>query len=1030
MAQPFPPRNVEAHIQGEISGQVAVGNYILQIGSVHGGVVNFAPPEQQPRPRPRPTPVFLRPRPFPGLLDREAEVGAASASLQSATPVEFHGEAGLGKTTLLRHLAHHPPDTPFPDGVIYLSARHQPVADLLQSLFDAFYESDTPFKPTDAQVRHALQGKQALILLDDVDLARDEVEALMDAAPGCPFLLASPERRLWGEGHAVALRGLPSDDALTLVERELGRPLTSEERTSAQALCTALEGHPLRILQASAMAREEGRSLAEVAHRTQTPSPAEALTTEALDSLPKPERQVLAALAALGGAPLRAEHLAALTGLADAVPVLETLMRRGLVQAHSPRYSLAGALGEDLQQMWDLTPWAERALAHFATWAEGHQSAPDRLLEEADAVLQVVGWGGGAGRWAEVLRLGRAVEGALVLGRRWGAWAQVLQWVLQAARALGDRAAEAWTLHQLGSRALCLGRAEEARASFSQALRMREAIGDRAGAAVTRHNLNLLPGAPPAPPRKPPAPKAGPSPAVWLIPLAGVVIGVSLLIGIVITIRRPTPTSPPPPPPPLTSTPTLPPPSQPRVNIRLEDGCHREYNYGDQTRLLVEANVEGSAEIRLDDEFLEEIWLTPEEPWHRLWTFEDVEPGKHQFWVVLSDESGELLAENGCPFALIEEPSQTTEVSIWLTEGCEQEYEPSFPTEVFFQSSVDGLVNVYLVNPEGGRKFLFGEEVQAGQDASRDWEVPEWEGNWALEADLNDGLASGRCDFSVETELAPPVIGDIWIEPVVGESVCPEDKVYVYVRVSDEIGLGRVEIRARYPAGSGSWVPAEMWAVDDQTYQHPLTAHAEPGTEFYIYAEDPYGDSAKSGVQVYAVEPCVTILYDFVERAFAAQWTNIGEDLPWNGSTSDERGFARWQDNVLLEDGSQPERVLETHPEWVEGGMIWGEYEETAKLDIQAGDRLVLTVGFMSGAQAGDVLFQVRRSDCHPMDPDCSGQRKVVEIQDNFNSQLVRRVVPLEESVGESGWFWLGVYAGESSAQDWAVWVEARIERP
>ncbi len=556
MAQPFPPGNIEAQIQGEISGQVAVGNHILQIGAIHGGIVNVAAPQQQPSPQPRPTPVFLRPRPFPGLLDREEEVNAASAALQSATPVEFHGQAGLGKTTLLRHLSHHPAATSFPDGVVYLSARHQPVDDLLQSLFDAFYESDAPFKPTEAQIRHALQGRQALILLDDVDLARDEVEALMDAAPSCTFLLASPERLLWGEGRAVALHGLPTDDALALVERELGRPLPPEEQTAAQGLCTALGCHPLRLLQAAAIAREEGRSLTEIARRTETPSPAEALTAEVLNALQEPERQVLAALAALGGAPLPADHLAALTGLDDAAPVLEALLQRGLVQAHSPRYSLAGALGQDLQQMWDLTPWAERALTYFTAWAGEQRQTPDRLLEETEPILRTLEWAAGTGRWTEVLRLGRAVEGALALGRRWGVWAQVLQWALQAARVLGDQAAEAWALHQLGSRALCLGNAAAARTSLSQALRMRETLGDQAGAAVTRHNLGLLPGAPPVPPREPLAPKAGPSPAAWLIPLAGIMIGAGLLIGITTVMRKPTPTPPPPPTAASTSTST------------------------------------------------------------------------------------------------------------------------------------------------------------------------------------------------------------------------------------------------------------------------------------------------------------------------------------------------------------------------------------------------------------------------------------------------------------------------------------------
>jgi hypothetical protein len=936
MTQSFPPGNVEAHIQGEISGQVAIGNNIIQIGAIHGGVVNIALPEQQTRPQPRSTPIFLRPRPFPGLLDREAEVGTATAALQSATPVEFYGQPGLGKTTLMRHLAHHPSVSSFPDGVIYLSARHQPLDDLLQSLFDAFYESDVPFKPTDAQVRHALQHKQALILLDDVDLARDEVETLIDAAPSCTFLLASPERRLWGEGRAVALRGLPSDNALALVERELGRPLTLEEHPAAQALWTALEGHPLRLLQAAAMAREEGRSLTEVARRTQAPSPAEALTAETLNALPKPERQVLAALAVLGDTPFHADRLTALTELADAAPVLETLQRRGLVQAHSPRYSLAGALGDYLQQIWDLTPWAERVLTHFTTWAERHRSAPDHLLEEADAILQVLRWGVGAGRWTEVLRLGQAVEGALALGKRWAAWAQVLQWALQATQALGDRAAEAWALHQLGSRALCLGKAKEARTSLSQALRMREAIGDLAAAAVTRHNLSLLSGAPPAPPRKPPAPKAGPSAAVWLTLATGAVIAASLLVGIGIVIMTPTPT-PPPPPPPSTNTPTSTP--------------------------------------------------TP----------------------------------TNTPTVT---PSPQPRVDIWLAGGCDRAYEPGYLAQIFFRSSVDSGVSVRLDDQE-----LFGRDVVEGRTYKENWEVTQEPGQHRLSAVLDSGV-SNECRFSVQTEWAPPVISEVWIEPMFSEPVCPEDKVWVYVQLSDESGLGRVEIRARYPAGSGDWSPGEMEPLDDQTYQHPLKAHEEPGTEFYIYAEDVDKHSTESGVQVYAVEPCVTILYDFVEQAPAAQWTNVGENLPWNGSTSDQRGFARWQDNVLLEDGGRPERVLETHPQWVDGGMIWGEYKETAELDLQDGDRLALTVGTMSGAQAGDVLFRVWYADCHPMDPDCFGRREVVEIQDDYDSQLVQRVVSLDELVGESGRFWLEVFAGESSTQDWAVWVEARVERP
>ena len=192
--------NIEAILSGEIKGQVAIGSNILQIGSVHGGVVNIAMPGTITPPTPRPRPVFLRPRSFPGLLDRHEETDRVAAALRSAEPIELCGESGLGKTSLLRYLAYYAFDTRYPDGIVHLSLRRQSASDVLQSLFEAFYELGNPFnvKPTEVQIRFTLQDKQALILFDDVDLAREELEAIMDAAPGCTFVISSVERQLMG----------------------------------------------------------------------------------------------------------------------------------------------------------------------------------------------------------------------------------------------------------------------------------------------------------------------------------------------------------------------------------------------------------------------------------------------------------------------------------------------------------------------------------------------------------------------------------------------------------------------------------------------------------------------------------------------------------------------------------------------------------------------------------------------------------------------------------------------------------------
>ena len=277
--------------------------------------------------------------------------------------LSLSGEAGSGKTSLLRYLAYYAFDTRYPDGIVHLSLRRQSASDVLQSLFEAFYELGNPFnlKPTDVQIRFAVQDKQALILFDDVDLAREELEAIMDAAPGCTFVITSAERQLWAEGSTLSLAGLPLDDAMTLFERELGRPLTDDERPEAKLLCLALEGHPLRLIQAAAIFRGERRSVA-LMMSPETSTPAQALAGHLITSLSEPERQILMSLTALSDASVRTEHLAGMTGLSNSEPILDSLAQRAVIRAENGGYRLDAALTQELQQQPDAAigsgrPW-------------------------------------------------------------------------------------------------------------------------------------------------------------------------------------------------------------------------------------------------------------------------------------------------------------------------------------------------------------------------------------------------------------------------------------------------------------------------------------------------------------------------------------------------------------------------------------------------------------------------------------------------------------------------------------------------
>ena len=431
-----------------VSGQVAIGTHVLQIGDINGGVVNIAPFSDRPAFKRRFAPTILRPRPFISLLDRAAETSSLQRAMRAAAPISVYGESGIGKTSLLRSLTHQADIGDYPDGIVYLSVRGEGFNDLLQSLFDAFYESSPHFKPTDAEIRHAFQNIRGLILLDDLDLTADETTALLDVAPQCMFVLASLRRSLWGEGQNLSISGLPEDESLILFERELGRSLTREEILEVKDICNALQRHPLRIIQAGSLAREGQMSLGEIRASIRSTTPDGALARASLDTLTVPQERALAILAVAGGAPITWEHIAELSQSQDILKSLQRLIALGLVQLQNHRYSLPDSLVITLGKVWDLAPWEDALLKYFASWLSTRP--PDALIEQAaDVLVHLIKRAGEKKQWSEVVMLGRALERVLIFLKRWQIWGEILQYILKSARALGERKTEAWALHQL-----------------------------------------------------------------------------------------------------------------------------------------------------------------------------------------------------------------------------------------------------------------------------------------------------------------------------------------------------------------------------------------------------------------------------------------------------------------------------------------------------------------------------------------------------------------------------------------------------
>ena len=497
-----PPPSTHA----EISGEIAVGSFVLQVGEPGGAALREARRAERAHFRPRPSPILTRPRPIRGLVDRRTEAAAALSAIDAGLPVEVNGEPGVGKTALLRHLAHHPRAGAFVDGIVYLSARHRTSLDLQQRIFEAFYESDTICKPTAAEIRRALQDKHALILLDDVGLPQNELEDVLDIAPRLAFVVATRDRCLWGEVRSITLAGLAADDAAGLLERELERPLDVSEQPAAAALCAAIEGHPSRILQAAASIRRHGLSAGGWPKYTTPDGP----VADLLASIDDKERRVLLALSALSPAGIEVRHVSALAEVPDVETAIASLAARALAVSDQSRYRLADGVRDRLRRTADLMPSVHRAITYFTAWAERQRRNRGTVLDASDALLRVQAHAADTRRWGETLALGRALEAALVVSARWGDWELALERCLAAAKATGNQSVEARVLHEIGTRAVCLGEEETARRFLTRAAAVRDALGEYAAAAVSRRNLGYLPAAVACDAREPETPTAEP----------------------------------------------------------------------------------------------------------------------------------------------------------------------------------------------------------------------------------------------------------------------------------------------------------------------------------------------------------------------------------------------------------------------------------------------------------------------------------------------------------------------------------------
>lgn len=165
-----------------------------------------------------------------------------------------------------------------------------------------------------------------------------------------------------------------------------------------------------------------------------------------------------------------------------------------------------------------------------------------------------------------------------------------------------------------------------------------------------------------------------------------------------------------------------------------------------------------------------------------------------------------------------------------------------------------------------------------------------------------------------------------------------------------------------------------------------------------------------------------TLVYDFVTNFCAAQWETSPPtaSIPCPGVNDDPEGFVVQIGNPTMENGSAAGKpAIQTHPKWVDNGVIQGKYPP---LIIASGSRFRATIGCLQGGAACDVNYSLNYyADGSPILQTLGSWHEV------YDGSVVNLDLPLNTLAGKSVQFVLMVHANGSSAQDWALWVDAKI---
>ncbi len=168
--------------------------------------------------------------------------------------------------------------------------------------------------------------------------------------------------------------------------------------------------------------------------------------------------------------------------------------------------------------------------------------------------------------------------------------------------------------------------------------------------------------------------------------------------------------------------------------------------------------------------------------------------------------------------------------------------------------------------------------------------------------------------------------------------------------------------------------------------------------------------------------PLETLVYNFASNYCSASWHNASAPgtLSCPGTVSDATGYVVRNDDPKLSNGTTYNGVaLVTHPQWIAGGSIAGNYPAIA---IQNGMKFRATLGCRFDGTACAVRYFLRYYE-----EGVAGLKQLNQWDLDYADTPLKVDVDLSSLAGKNIIFVLQVVALDAPNQDWAQWVNPRI---